>query len=428
MSSPYLVQEGDNLYAIAKAHGVTLGELLAANPQFGSNGRTPNMIYSGEELTIPSQTKFNKYIDLKRGVVNCPATCPSQVKFTDPSTDQPCRWSPTAAVPWKTLVAGRSVEMKAEISPASHFGCVRFESNRPDVATVSPATAASAAQTLALDGVSSGVAEIRAVCDGKAIGTLSIKVLALRLPLVIAQSDRRPGFNADGTVAADMLFGNYSKEAMRSLGSAFEVDDFLVDFDKVHEATLFKSFRRMAADLFAMGDMESVILEMIDRFENNLGGTYSNSTLTNAVRKHASTQRFVNNIRRELANALTRHKGDLNALSARDEIILAGQPRFHEPADFVTGLTITINDTWAYDVVIQEYSIIGDRCYVGKFKVVLYDHFGLDEPDVDGSKPYRALAGFRAWFILQHLSRFGYKPFVTEVVLDGYEFHGTVGS
>ncbi len=37
------------------------------------------------------------------------------------------------------------------------------------------------------------------------------------------------------------------------------------------------------------------------------------------------------------------------------------------------------------------------------------------------------LAGFRAWFILQHLDRMAFRPFVTKIVLD-YDFSGTVGS
>jgi len=53
----------------------------------------------------------------------------------------------------------------------------------------------------------------------------------------------------------------------------------------------------------------------------------------------------------------------------------------------------------------------------------LYDHFGLDEPDVDNSKSYDYLAGFRAWFMLQHLKRFAYKPFLTVIELE-YDFSG----
>lgn len=46
----YTIQRGDTLSAIARQHGVSLSELLAANPQV----RNPNVIYPGDRLDIPS--------------------------------------------------------------------------------------------------------------------------------------------------------------------------------------------------------------------------------------------------------------------------------------------------------------------------------------------------------------------------------------
>ena len=46
----YTIQRGDTLSAIARQHGVSLSELLAANPQV----RNPNVIYPGDKLDIPS--------------------------------------------------------------------------------------------------------------------------------------------------------------------------------------------------------------------------------------------------------------------------------------------------------------------------------------------------------------------------------------
>jgi len=291
------------------------------------------------------------------------------------------------------------------------------------VAKVSPAAAASAVQTLTLEALSRGDTEVRAVCDGNTIATFAVKVLTFNLPIVIAQSERRPGFNADGTAAADMLFGDYSRGRIENIGFPFKVSQAVWNLDSVKATTLFQVFRNMARN-FSMGDLETNILAMIDRFEANTGGTYSNLTLTDAVRRHASTGRFIEDIRKQLAAALNTHKGDISKFAAPRELKLSGHPYFNELTDVVGGLTIAINDTWAYDVILEEYRLLGDRCYSGKFKVILWDHFGLDEPDVDGSKPYAIEPGFRAWFILQHLTRLGYKPFLTEIVLDGYEFHG----
>jgi len=54
MSATHIVKKGDNLSKIAQSHGVTLAELLKANPQFSQNGRSPNTIFPGENVNIPA--------------------------------------------------------------------------------------------------------------------------------------------------------------------------------------------------------------------------------------------------------------------------------------------------------------------------------------------------------------------------------------
>ena len=45
----YIVRKGDTLWGIAKRYGVALTALIAANPQI----KNPNLIYPGNEVTIP---------------------------------------------------------------------------------------------------------------------------------------------------------------------------------------------------------------------------------------------------------------------------------------------------------------------------------------------------------------------------------------
>jgi hypothetical protein len=131
---------------------------------------------------------------------------------------------------------------------------------------------------------------------------------------------------------------------------------------------------------------------------------------------------FFKQIRDQLRNGLNKLHGDINKLK---RLTLNGQPRFNEKEDIISGLTIAINDTWAYNIYVDEYKI--DGCYCsGIFRVVLWDHFGLDKLDITTSKPVGWLAGFRSWFILQHLDRFAYKPFLTKIELGWNKFEGKI--
>ncbi|MFA5675638.1 MAG: LysM peptidoglycan-binding domain-containing protein [Christensenellales bacterium] len=54
--STYTVKPGDTLYKIAKTNGVTVNELLTANPVI----KNPSVIFAGQKITIPS-TKLLRY-------------------------------------------------------------------------------------------------------------------------------------------------------------------------------------------------------------------------------------------------------------------------------------------------------------------------------------------------------------------------------
>ena len=56
MSAPYTVKKGDSLSKIAAQNGVTLSQLIAANPAFAPGGRNINLIQIGESLQIPGAT------------------------------------------------------------------------------------------------------------------------------------------------------------------------------------------------------------------------------------------------------------------------------------------------------------------------------------------------------------------------------------
>lgn len=101
---------------------------------------------------------------------------------------------------------------------------------------------------------------------------------------------------------------------------------------------------------------------------------------------------------------------------------IQGQPRFNRGQDvFLGGLTIAVNDTAAYEVEVLSYSMTSAQDFSACIRITLYDHFGLDRPDLE--KIYVDLAGFRAWFILQHIR--GYRPFIT-VMENDFDINGKI--
>ncbi|HCA05644.1 DUF3289 family protein [Chryseobacterium sp.] len=192
--------------------------------------------------------------------------------------------------------------------------------------------------------------------------------------------------------------------------------------DKTDEE-LWTGFKRMVTDLFSVGELETVALDMIEKFKRNEGGEYTNLVLTKNVQDHPSSKRFCISMEDEIAERIKKSRGNISSIED-DEIHFTdneigkfgnrgwGHPQFSTLKDtFLGGLTICMNDTWAYEVKLTKFTKSGNGSYDATYKVTLYDHFGLDMPDIE--KKYYYLLGFRYWFILQHIR--GYKPFITKV-------------
>ncbi len=83
--------------------------------------------------------------------------------------------------------------------------------------------------------------------------------------------------------------------------------------------------------------------------------------------------------------------------------------------DIINGLVIAIHQVWAAKIELKNV-VINNTTKAGKGTLVftMYDHFGLDAPDIEkfGGYPYLG-DGFKAWYILQHYRNA--KPFVTEI-------------
>ena len=236
-------------------------------------------------------------------------------------------------------------------------------------------------------------------------------------PVLVAKSRRNPGKNLQGTTANDMKSGDYNKDQIKNIRWNFAIDNMLYDLDKISSKVLFDDFRYMATTLFSTGALEKNILQMIDKFEKGSPGAYSAPILNDAANSHKRTHAFVNEFIGKLKTVIVKYRGDISKVQPAFDITMTNRIYFNTKRDILTGMTIATNDIWAWTIKVVEYHFDGIN-YNGKYKITLYDHFGLDEPDVDYSKKYGNLAGFRAWFILQHLDRFAYKPFITVVELE----------
>ncbi|RAV27887.1 DUF3289 family protein [Sinomicrobium soli] len=229
-------------------------------------------------------------------------------------------------------------------------------------------------------------------------------------------------------IADDMCYGDgvnlstghtiYSQERIESYGWMMK------GTMKMSEDRLWDTFSTMVLDIFAWGELNDVALKMIAHFKANTGTEFSDPVLTRHAKEHPSTKRFCKEIERMIVERLKKEDGALaliqhkfyngnNGDTPRTYDMNYGHPRFKYNEDGWSGkkgLTILVNDTWAYEVSITGFEE-KKKDFKITYKVTLYDHFGLDEPDLE--KNYYYMEGFRAWFVLQHLR--GYKPFITKM-------------
>ncbi|MEJ9232993.1 DUF3289 family protein [Peribacillus butanolivorans] len=241
---------------------------------------------------------------------------------------------------------------------------------------------------------------------------------------VIFQSDRPEGYDENGNVANDMKTNDYTEDEIKDISWMFRLQLLESNFPSI----LFYELEDMSTSLFAMGDMEDVILDMINHFREGSGKEYRDQTLTKEAKEHETTKAYVEFVKKALVDELKKNGGNLAALkfdqSTKNTNEFynyiqrnASYPTFSTWNDRIGGLTITVNDTWGNTVSVKDFSVENNR-FKGVMRVRLYDHFGLDQPDVE--KVYKNLAGFRSWFVLQHFDEYDgkYKPFVTVMEMD----------
>ncbi|NRS90695.1 hypothetical protein HNQ02_003642 [Flavobacterium sp. 7E] len=300
---------------------------------------------------------------------------------------------------------------------------------------------------------------------GNAPETVSVELnlKKVKFPMLILQSLGRKGKKTkiiDGVkvstneIAVDLLYGDYTqdkfgfeklrKEIYKEAFDVYKKDiekakkkiilsecvnhanekannvlSKIKEFADKEDSELFDIFKTDSKDL-SMYELEKNIERMILKMENNEGGEYSHLDLTNAVIEHENTQKFIKAVKTwSIAYLkLDKFKDNLEGLRIIDNsegIIYhssfkkkVDKPRFNNYFDKFKGIQIAINDVWAYQINLTEYSMENNEPH-GKIQFDFYDHFGLDFPDIE--KYDQDI--FIAWFVLQHFK--GYKPFITKI-------------
>ncbi|NHN28153.1 DUF3289 family protein [Flavobacterium jejuense] len=207
-------------------------------------------------------------------------------------------------------------------------------------------------------------------------------------------------------------------------------------FDTLSDETLFWDFQATASLYFARGVLQGNLERMIAKFKANEGGIYEDEVLTEAIKNSTVTQKYCVDVEKYLSEKIKGNILSLDKLEDKTPYLGSFQKirddrsqknkNFSRPIyneNKTEGLTIALNDIWATQVLIKELKNTGNN-YTCKYEVILWDHFGLDLPDME--KVFNIIPSvgetFVTWFILQHLR--GYKPFVTKIKFEK-EFNGT---
>ena len=227
----------------------------------------------------------------------------------------------------------------------------------------------------------------------------------------------KKGYYTDdyGNIPEDLQYNDMSKSEILEISSLME-DDLLLSPEELKQQWI------DGAKFFAKGELEDVILDMIDHFMDGSGTPYSHASLTKSAFAHNNTVTYIEKTKKIFDQLIKDYINNLQSLGYsfdnREKSPMVDSMRKNkvEPVHFNTigdtfdGLRICVNDVWGNTIEITSLTV-NDDSYTCTLHYTLYDHFGLDKNDVQSYN----YALFRAWYILQHYSEFNgrYKPFLT---------------
>lgn len=255
---------------------------------------------------------------------------------------------------------------------------------------------------------------------------------------LLYQSEKKMGIGYDGeSLSDDLKVNDFSDDQLLDINSMFQYQI------SSNEDYLELDFRNMCRSFFSYGSGD-MVNQLIDAFINGTDTTvaietnsgleevpcYYNELLTQRVYNDEQVKLYMEYVKNSLVEQIKENDGYLIQAKRNMQSIIedsdVGNIAFsrNHLAYLLGGLTISINDLWGSNVCITNYSFDGTR-FSGTLHFTLYDHFGLDQPDVE--KIYVNLAGFRAWYVLQHSTKYNgkYKPYINIMECD-IHFNGVI--
>ena len=241
--------------------------------------------------------------------------------------------------------------------------------------------------------------------------------------LLIYQTKNTYYTDENGNLAEDLSCGDMTVDELRALDW---INSIGVD---LYDATAHRRRWETMCTAFADDELEPVIMDMIDHFMGGSGSTYSNLVLTQNAYEHPSTQKYINSVEAQIKLLLNNYEGNITALAyvatdrTSNPLVKAlddnniFEPVYNTISDKTNGLTICIDSLWGNKIEVISFYISGNT-YSCTLRYTLYDHFGLDQDDVE---KYGFAQGFCSWYILQNYSEYNkaYMPFLT--LIEFYE-------
>lgn len=239
---------------------------------------------------------------------------------------------------------------------------------------------------------------------------VSVKTTVERFPksILFARSMKRPGKTLTGETAEDMLCADKTPEEVRRMHRLFGLQL------KASDKELFADMH-MLAGIGSLSGGGELLTALIGHFKGSTGTPFSNAYMDQKLKEHPSFHTFVyqkdKGVLDNLKDRLKKVLGNIKRIQLlqKNEII-SDRTKFNTLKDKLNGMTLAVDDTSAYEVYVDDYKLTAPNTFSCNLRIIVYDNYGLDAEDV---AKYGTMAGFRAWYVLQHVR--GYKPFLTKM-------------